>query len=606
MARPLIPPGAVGLKFWRPDTSGARIRNAWNVEDKQTTITLSNSDKTAATISSGGAVRSATSYLLGTDTKYYAEFACDSGGANDPRIGVKNKISAISSNTNSAWVSPTGIIFLGATSIGNIGSTFTSSDVICLAFDLTAKRIWYRKNNDLWNDDAAADPGTGVNGLDVSSLPVGQYSLWMWVNGANTCAVTVRTEVADFTYTVPSGFTSWMGEALPEALTVETVGIADGVGDASAVGETVIVAAADGAASGTGTATAVGETISVAAGDGSAAGIGEAAATGNSTGAFAGSAAGTGAASTTGVAIGAGAGTTTGVGTASAEGSTAGVTSAAQGTAAGIGTASATGTGIKSANASTASGLGAATATATATAATVGDADGIGAASGVGFSITVVAGAGDADGVGAASATGRATGASAGDADGTGTAAATATATAVSVGTATGTGAALALSDPGTTTGEATGQGTAAATGRAITVGIGAASGVGAASATGAVIAAGVGTASGVGSAAAVSAEAGVIVEGVGSAIGVGTAHAVGRRVRERPSGGLGFIFRPGPAVIEGVGYGILPELEGYAVGTVGQRKTIAGRAGALLLSPVIASATWGSRARPIASLACR
>jgi len=99
-------------------------------------------------------------------------------------------------------------------------------------------------------------------------------------------------------------------------------------------------------------------------------------------------------------------------------------------------------------------------------------------------------------------------------------------------------------------------------------------------SATGARIAAGVGSAAGIGAAAAVSEEeAGVIAEAVGTAAGVGTAHAVGRRIRERPSGGLGLLFRPGPAVIEGVGYGILPELEGYAVGTVGRRKTIAGRA---------------------------
>jgi len=291
-----------------------------------------------------------------------------------------------------------------------------------------------------------------------------------------------------------------------------------------------------------------------------------------------------GAASAVGTGIAVSVGTAAGIGTVAAEGAVAGITSSTQGTAAGIGAAAATGTGIKAANASTASGLGTATATAAATAASVGDADGIGAASGVGFSITVVAGAGDADGVGAATAAGRSTGASVGDADGIGTAAATATATAASVGTAAGTGAALALSDPGTTTGEATGQGTATATGRAITVGIGAASGVGSASATGAVIAAGVGAASGTGTAAAVSEEAGVIAEGVGTAAGVG--EAIGRSLEEQlpiaggGGGAIGFRPRPRPAVIEGVGYAVLPEFIGFAIGEVGYRpKAIAGRA---------------------------
>ena len=289
---------------------------------------------------------------------------------------------------------------------------------------------------------------------------------------------------------------------------------------------------------------------------------------------------GLGAASATGTGVVAGAGTASGISTATATGRS---VAASVGDAAGVGAATGTGTGIKSANASTASGLGTAAATAAATAASVGTAAGIGTATATGGGIG--SGVGDADGIGAATATGRATGASAGDADGTGTAAATATATAASVGTASGTGAALALSDPGTTTGETTGQGTAAATGRAITVAVGAATGVGSASATGARTVAGVGAASGTGTAAAVSEEeAGVIAEAVGTASGVG--EAIGRALEEQlpiaggGGGAIGFRPRPRPALIEGVGYAVLPELVGFAIGEVGYRpKLIAGRA---------------------------
>ena len=598
--------------------------DAWDGADKSATVTLSNSDKTATASSSAGGVRSTTSHALGTAGKYYAELSFDNLITTDPAGGIKDKTGSLTGTLTAVYVIPfNGNIFNSGTLIGNVGSSLANGDVVCLAVDMGAERVWFRKANGLWNNNAAADPATGANGLDISSLANNAFGLWAYNSGGGPAglAVTLRTESAEFTYTGPSGFTSWMGEALAAP---DGVGDADGIGTAAATGTAIKSADASsasgaGAASatgtgiksadasmsaGVGTAAATGSSITIlegagdadgigaasAAGTGiksantsTAAGVGAASATGVALAIAAGTAAGIGAASATGTGIAVSVGTAAGIGAATAEGTTVGVTSSGQGTAAGVGAATATGTGIKSATASTASGLGTATATATATAASAGTAAGIGAASGVGFSITVVAGAGDADGIGAATATGRATGASAGDADGIGTAAATATATAASAGTATGTGAALALSDPGTTTGEATGQGTAVATGRAITVAVGAAFGVGSASATGAVIAAGVGTASGIGTAAAVSEEeAGVIAEGVGTAAGVG--EAIGRALEEQlpiaGGGGVGVRFRPRPAVIEGVGYAVLPELVGFALGEVGYRpKLIAGRA---------------------------
>jgi hypothetical protein len=114
-----------------------------------------------------------------------------------------------------------------------------------------------------------------------------------------------------------------------------------------------------------------------------------------------------------------------------------------------------------------------------------------------------------------------------------------------------------------------------------IAAGAGSAIGVGAASATGAVIAAGIGAASGIGTAAATGAEGGVIAAGVGTAAGIGTASAVGEDASAvvPPVFGGGGAFkppRPRPFLVEGVGHGILPELEGYAVGTAG---AVVGRA---------------------------
>ena len=592
-----LAPGPAGLKFWRPASFEKRTPNAWNIEDRSSGIRLSADAKTATRVTGvTQGVRSTTTKLNGTTGKYYVEFAVTV--ASFEEYGLLPTASPIQGIAGAMLVAADGWIWLNSVRTAvNIGAITT--DVVCLAWDAGSEQFWFRKNNDSWNASGTADPATGTGGIDASVLNAEDYALFTHLG--TVAVTTLRTELADFTYQGPSGFTSWMGEPLAVASTVETVGTADGVGAASAVGEAINVAAADGTADGIGAASATGSSITILEGVGDADGVGAASATGVALAIAAGTAAGVGAASATGTGIAVSAGTAAGIGAASAEGAIVGVTSSAQGTAAGIGAATATGTGIKAANASAASGLGTASATGQSFAASAGDADGLGTASatgavtgasvgsatGVGSATAtgggIGSGVGDADGIGAATATGRATGASAGDADGIGTAAATATATTASAGTATGTGAALALSDPGTTTGEATGQGTAAATGRAIAVRVGAASGVGSAAATGALIVAGAGTAAGIGTAAAVSEEeAGVIAEAVGTASGVG--EAIGWALEEQlpiaGGGGGGLRFRPRPAVIEGVGYAVLPELVGFAIGEVGYRpKLIAGRA---------------------------
>src|SRR5882757_9981500 len=112
----LIPPGAVGLKFWslrteQPDVvigtvlaadpdsyslTGTDVLlpklfpAAWNSADKSANVTLSNSDKTATLSSSVVAgVRSNRKNANGVAGKYYAEFLINSPGAG-VRVGVSN------------------------------------------------------------------------------------------------------------------------------------------------------------------------------------------------------------------------------------------------------------------------------------------------------------------------------------------------------------------------------------------------------------------------------------------------------------------------------------------------------------------------------------
>ena len=204
--------------------SPATTADAWNIADKSAALTLSNSDKTAtiASLASSG-VRSTTKYASGAAGKYYAEFLA--GQVTSTQwVGIKATAGTINA-TNSQNVhvaASTGTITRNLTTIGNIGA-YVTSDVICVAWDTGAKTIWFRKNGGLWNADAAADPATATNGLDVSALLNTDHHLWFMTNALSN-SVTVRTELAEYTQAVPSGFSSWMGEATgPTAYTLPAV-----------------------------------------------------------------------------------------------------------------------------------------------------------------------------------------------------------------------------------------------------------------------------------------------------------------------------------------------------------------------------------------------
>ena len=202
-------PGPSGFTSWMGEAF-----DAWNVNDKSANITLSNSDKTAtSTSTSSGGVRSTTQYLLGAAGKYYAEFSLVSNLNAD--VGIKAAaLGSINDTVSSAYVTDTGVVAISGAGVGiNIGA-MTSGDVVCLALDTGAQQIWFRKNGGIWNNNASADPATGNGGVDASGLADTNYCLWMLSSGVSGDSTTLRTELTEFTYTGPSGFTSWMGEAL--------------------------------------------------------------------------------------------------------------------------------------------------------------------------------------------------------------------------------------------------------------------------------------------------------------------------------------------------------------------------------------------------------
>jgi len=194
------------------------LADAWNNADKAASLALSNSDKTVTTTAASGGVRSTTAYPLGTAGKYYAELVLTSAITSDPYVGLKLKAGLLGGTTSAIYITPfSGTIALAGTSTGVALGALATGDIICIAIDMGAERVWFRKNSGNWNNDASANPATGTNGIDISSLANTDLNLWMQNSGAAAGnVVAIRTKAAELTQSpLPSsGFTDWMGGAL--------------------------------------------------------------------------------------------------------------------------------------------------------------------------------------------------------------------------------------------------------------------------------------------------------------------------------------------------------------------------------------------------------
>src|SRR6187401_1050000 len=136
---PLVPPGAVGLKFWSPVSVDKRTRNAWNVEDTSARITLSNLDRTATSLGTQG-VRSTRTWPNETAGKLYAEFVINVVTSTS-YVGLSPRSTANPAGfTNSVAVS----LFNGAIQISGsntgftVGAAVSAADIVCIAWDAGA------------------------------------------------------------------------------------------------------------------------------------------------------------------------------------------------------------------------------------------------------------------------------------------------------------------------------------------------------------------------------------------------------------------------------------------------------------------------------------
>ena len=215
---------AAAFKIAPPPTA-----DAWNYQDKTANVTLSNNDKTATTSGTSPFVaRSTKLQANGTAGKYYSELLIGSSPDTNYRFGIVDYNASISSPLAlSNYYQPNAG---AARTYGNVVASGTLptgvvNDVICMAWDAGAERIWFRVNGGDWNGSSSNNPATGVGGFDTSATPSINQGLYFY-SAATAMVATIRTKIAEFSYAAPSGFASWMGEAVDAwSITDLTAGI---------------------------------------------------------------------------------------------------------------------------------------------------------------------------------------------------------------------------------------------------------------------------------------------------------------------------------------------------------------------------------------------
>ena len=185
--------------------------------DKVSTITLSNSNRTATCTSGSGSYTSA-GLPFAKSGKWYWEFtvgaAVHSTGAglfNESFTNFSGFALGTDTNHLSVGYYQTGHIYLNNVSLVT-AATFTAADVVEVAWDATNHLVWFRRNRagvkQSWNGNGSADPATGVGGIDISTMGTGYIHPGLTLNQPSD-ACTVSFGASQLTDTPPSGYSAF-------------------------------------------------------------------------------------------------------------------------------------------------------------------------------------------------------------------------------------------------------------------------------------------------------------------------------------------------------------------------------------------------------------
>ena len=179
-----------------------------------TNVTVSNGGLTALhhnTTTNSGVISTA----FESSGKYYFECTVQTSSTPSNFLGIMastwaSVFSATQMTTlsTSVQLGGTSTIYSNGGSTGKALGATAVGDVYSFAIDLTASLGWIRRNGGNWNNDAAANPATGVGGVVIAAgsfAPIVRFA----AAAAGTDQVTGNFGQSSFVYTAPSGFGNW-------------------------------------------------------------------------------------------------------------------------------------------------------------------------------------------------------------------------------------------------------------------------------------------------------------------------------------------------------------------------------------------------------------
>ncbi|MGE0713800.1 MAG: hypothetical protein AB7P02_00020 [Alphaproteobacteria bacterium] len=174
------------------------VQPLWNAADKDSDINLSDDDRTATAVGTGG-VRS----VLAITGKRYFEFVSGLNSSSNGRFGVANgsyDVTTAPGAGSNEWVIQGDGQKLTSGSASGYGSALANGTTGMLAVDPSSGKIWVGAAGSWFN---SGDPAAGTGEM-FSTLTGTLYLVMGRPTGSNR-SITLRL-VADYTYSPPTGF----------------------------------------------------------------------------------------------------------------------------------------------------------------------------------------------------------------------------------------------------------------------------------------------------------------------------------------------------------------------------------------------------------------
>jgi hypothetical protein len=195
------------------ETIGVVAPVVWATFDgTATNVTLSNGNRTAthSNTSTNSGARPTSSKTAG---KFYFEITYNTAPSVGDPVGILQTSATytnlVTNGSNCCSVFGSGEVYsLNTSQSIQFPGGFTAGNVLSVAVDFGAGKLWFRKNGGIWNNNGSADPATNVSGTPFAAPGGGYTPAVGFTTGGSGNNVTANFGASAFAYAVPAGFTA--------------------------------------------------------------------------------------------------------------------------------------------------------------------------------------------------------------------------------------------------------------------------------------------------------------------------------------------------------------------------------------------------------------